>query len=655
MNFIAIMLRSHLKLIIVIVVSVAIFIYTIHPVTTFDTFFGLKIGEWVVKKGQIPSTEPFSWVAYGREIIAYEWLAQVWVYLLHSYGSFKALEIYVAASLAIFFLINFAILYKALTRDFLSSLAISVFLSISLYEFFVARPQTIAFICLSLLLFLIFLYLFKQKNYLWFLLPITYIWTNSHASFIFIPFLLFSYGVLGGLFFKSKKVFKTLTLFTLFSILITLLPPLWYKPYQLLLRFTADLPFMTSFVSEWASLTLSPAYQIFYFFLVVITMLISIFFSIKNKLHKKWFLALPLVFISLASFQALRHIPLGSITSVITLALFLPKLSLTKPKLYLTIIILVGLSILTAWLAVSKKAPIFDTIWNIPSSQIDRDIQFIKNSQFRGKMFNEFAVGGYFLYYLYPQYQIFFDGRADIYHCCEMRQYWKLIMAKYSQKKEFAKAVNEFINTYQFSFMLIPTYTYNPLEFNTTNMMADTLLDDPSWRLVYFSDFIQILVRDDGLNQYFFDNGFKSATPYRFLPSRLGQEKEALKEYLRQLEIQDSSVLRTGLGTIYLELSGDDHAKMALEKAIALKPRNGRAYLGLAKVHLKKNQINQAIISLKKAIQLAPFLGEAYLTLGKTYHQIGQKELAKQILEVGLKQNIDFISLKEIVKALDSI
>lgn len=659
------MLKTNISIIqksIIGLIGLGIFFFAIHPVTTFDTFFGLRIGEWIVTHKSIPFQEPFSWSARGRDIIPYEWLAQVWVYFLHSIAGLKALEIYVAAVLVLFFIITFYFFKSVLRRDYLSSLLFSLFLSISIYEFFVARPQIISFVFFILVTFLIFQFIFFQKNYLLWSLPITYIWTNSHASFIMGIFLFFSYALLGGCYywFKHQKkiavsLTKTLLFFGVLNIIVTLFPPLWFRPYLLLLNFTKDLKFMTEFVSEWGPLSINPTYQIFFYILVIFSFVASVFFSIKNKLQLRWLLVIPFIFIIFASFQAIRHIPLGTISCVLLLSFFIPNFDLKKSHLYLTLIISLLIITLTIWLGVQKKAPVYETIWKIPSPQIDKDIQNLKKLHLNGRMFNEFAIGGYFVYYLYPEYDVFFDGRADIYSCCEMRDFWPLVLNKRSSMEEFDSVVNSFLNKYQFSFAVIPTYSYNPLEFNTTTLMANKLTDDKNWKLVYVSDFIQVFVKNDGKNKKLFHEGFDAISPYRVSQFKNGKVERALKEYEVMSTINESAIVDNALGELYLKKNNLELAKQKFTNAVLLNPEIGRAYCGLGKVAVLKKDFTTAELNFKKSIQVAPYWGESYYELAKLYHQKDNDENAVSILNAGLEQNLDFLSIQKIVKLLEEI
>jgi hypothetical protein len=279
------------------------------------------------------------------------------------------------------------------------------------------------------------------------------------------------------------------------------------------------------------------------------------------------------------------------------------------------------------------------------------DIDFLLDNHLKGNMFNEFSKGGDLIYHLYPSYKVFFDSRADVYFCCEIRSYWPIITTKFSSEAEFQKAVDEFLDKYDFSYMIIINSSFNPLELTGASLMADYLLDRPDWNLVYFSDQIQVLVKDDGKNEIILKQfGMETLAPLRLNPYRQNQGQKAKEEYIKILEISDSGLARSGLGQVLLDLNEEDAAEEQFERAILLNPNLGKGYLGLAKVSLKKDKINLAVELLNKSLKKSPYLGESYLLLAQTYFELNRNELALQTIERGLNEKIDFLSRQKLVQ-----
>ncbi|HET7105488.1 MAG TPA: tetratricopeptide repeat protein [Candidatus Acidoferrum sp.] len=67
-----------------------------------------------------------------------------------------------------------------------------------------------------------------------------------------------------------------------------------------------------------------------------------------------------------------------------------------------------------------------------------------------------------------------------------------------------------------------------------------------------------------------------------------------------------------------------------LQKAIALDPRFGDAYLKLGVLYGELGQLPQAVTSLQKAIELTPLPDEAHLRLAQIYRRMGETEQARK-------------------------
>ena len=71
-----------------------------------------------------------------------------------------------------------------------------------------------------------------------------------------------------------------------------------------------------------------------------------------------------------------------------------------------------------------------------------------------------------------------------------------------------------------------------------------------------------------------------------------------------------------------------------LQKAIALDPRYGDAYLRLGLLEAEKGELAKAVESLQKAVQLTPLPDEAHLRLAQVYRQMGEAEKARRESEL---------------------
>jgi hypothetical protein len=74
-------------------VAVPLLLRSFSPIESYDFWWHLKTGEEIVRTGQLPSTDPFSFTATGIAWVDHSWLFQVLIHLLHRIGGFPALGV----------------------------------------------------------------------------------------------------------------------------------------------------------------------------------------------------------------------------------------------------------------------------------------------------------------------------------------------------------------------------------------------------------------------------------------------------------------------------------------------------------------------------------------------------------------------------------
>lgn len=634
--------------ILLVVSCIFVFVYLRRPVTTNDTYFGLKIGEYIVEHRSIPDREIFSWSAAGRPIVMYEWLTQVLIYLLFKIGGFPLIESYTAVMGVLIFSLVYLLFRRAFQQPWWVALAFSWLGISSIAEFITPRPYLVAFVGFLVLFYLIFRYLFFGHSPLWLLLPMTYIWTNSHASFIFVPGFLIAFALFAP---QRRKTFLT---FSALTTLVTFLPPLWYHPHQWLFHFFQYLPVLSRYVMEWKPLGEFSFNQRWYGGLTIGTLFFSFALSRVTRQLFRWVFAAPLILLALVSFQAIRHVVFGTLSLILALGLFLPSHPVKYKRLTIPLLLIILAT--TVWLLIDKRSRISREQVEFQQQTLLENIDFLRRVRLDGHMLNEFSLGSYLLYYLYPEYQVMIDARADVYMCCELADLLPIVEAKHASRDVFSQAVDTFLRKYDVSYFIVPYSSQNPLVQTSTTLMADTLLDNPDWRLIYASDDWQILLRNDGRNQQLWDEGtMKAVTPYRLSEFRSNRAVEAQREYEQLIVLEDSGIAENGLGVSLLSQGKTDEAKIHFERAVERNPYLGKPHLGVAQIAFRENDMADAISHLKQAVSLSPYLGEAHLLLGQALDQDGQKQEAIRALNTGLDADIDLLSRQRMAQLLHKL
>lgn len=146
-----------------------------------DVSWQVAAGKWILQNGRIPTTDPFSYTAFGHHWVAMEWLAEILYGGAFSIDSYAGLATLVAAAV----IALFAILYFHLEAR-ASPIAVTIALLMVAFviaPFILARPHVLAW---PLLAGWTILLLETSENgrppSLWANLLLV-VWTNLHASF----------------------------------------------------------------------------------------------------------------------------------------------------------------------------------------------------------------------------------------------------------------------------------------------------------------------------------------------------------------------------------------------------------------------------------------------------------------------------------------
>ena len=173
--------KSSIRFTIMAIVLIAIFCFSIAPVTLQnDTFYTIKIGEHILQNG-IEMKDPFSW----HENLEYtypHWLYDVGIYLIYNIGG--QLGIYISTIvLSIILGITMYLVNTKLKKNKLTSFVLTIGAMYLLRDFIAARAQLVTFILFILTVYFIEMFLeTKKKRYAVGLIIIPIIIANVHLA-----------------------------------------------------------------------------------------------------------------------------------------------------------------------------------------------------------------------------------------------------------------------------------------------------------------------------------------------------------------------------------------------------------------------------------------------------------------------------------------
>ena len=542
------------------ILFIIILIFSIHPVENFDFWFHIKYGEYILQTHSLPFKDMFSHTAYGAPAIPYEWLFQVTSYLIYKAFGNPGIQALVA-----FLVLTYSLLFRQILLEiFQISLVPRIFLvglSFVLgYDFWVERPQSVAYVLFMATLYIVLKRVFtnEKSRLLWLCVPIFFIWTNLHASFVLGLYLFFSFAAVSFLK-KDLKTAKDLAIFGVINTIITLLPPLSIKTYQLLYLFFEKREFIMLVISEWV-----PLYKLglrFYIYLTIMTLAgASLIYSFRKKDSiNNLLLFLPFIPLSLFVITGVRQTQFSMPAILLCLLPAIKLIKLPENKLF------VNFSAVTMLFAITVFSYLYQKeISSVLRLYPNQATSFIKTN-LKGNMFNEYHIGGYLMYKLGPETKTFIDGRTDMFLPQVLPEYDKLINNNFTDE-EFQGYFNFLVQKYNISWAILTTERWTSIR-----RLARLLQSDPSWSIVFFDDKVDIYVRGDGRNDAVIKSfDVISATPYGKKLYKAERRDEARKEYERMQNMAPSATSLNALGFFSLEDKKYDEAKKYFLEALTI-------------------------------------------------------------------------------------
>lgn len=370
-----------------------------------DTLWAIKVGEWIVKNGDIPRCETFSWTACGNPWVAHEWLYDLLIYKFHSAFSYCGIGLMVFIPL-IFLMFFIWRMYSAEKKNIIITSIIFIIVIFSFKNFIAARPQVFSY-----LFFTYFLYvLLYNKKILWTLPLITVLWANVHGSVILgvmMVLLQLTYET-AFLFYSERRlsINKKLSALAILVPVFSLINPygielwkasLWQITYQ-----------MNRYILEWQPPDFKDTtWTGLYIFIIFTT--VCICFSTKEikDRHKIYLLSIYLLGTFFEAMTSLRYFPY----LMICWGLF--ALALISGQLFSETVWrkrIAFLFVCVAVFMVSTAGKLPATIEDALSNE-EWPLAAVSSLESR-KTFNYYTWGGYLIFKDIP---VFIDGRADAY------------------------------------------------------------------------------------------------------------------------------------------------------------------------------------------------------------------------------------------------
>lgn len=406
---------------------IGVFVMATRAPLDTDMLWHLRAGEWQVEHRALLRVDLFSYSRAGEPWINHSWLSQIIMYGFYAALGDAGMALYtsiLATSGMIF-------VYRTLEGNAVVKAFVTVLASAAAAVFWSARPQMVSFFLSAVVFYLLWHYLEKDSDRLWFIPLIMVLWANLHGGFAigFILMVLATVGeaarwlfdeVLGGQEGPGLRRAGRLIVVGLVSAAAIGVNP--YGPRMILYPFrTVGIGVLQDFIQEWASPDFHQGQTWPFIWLLLGTLALAGL----SKRRLGWRDAVLVTGTAYASLLAGRNIATFAVVASPVLAAhaqsWLDELGLRlhldrRPQGALAVVN-VAILVVALGAGVAKMAYALNPALLLDARQQQLPVgavTYLEREQPPGPLFNSYNWGGY-LILAARDYPVYVDGRTDLY------------------------------------------------------------------------------------------------------------------------------------------------------------------------------------------------------------------------------------------------
>lgn len=469
-----------------IILFVLLFAMATRVATDTDMWWHLRTGQYILETGQAVTSDVFSYTFDGVPYKNHSTFAQIAMYLIWSLSGNFGLSL-MASVLAVggmFFL------YRAGKGTIYMQSFVLIFGAATAAAFWAPRPQMFSFFFSAIFIYVLFDYKRNGRDRLIWLIPVMWVWGNSHAGFA-IGFIFLGVFIVGEFINNLLKIgdsripmkgVRKLVLVTLGSLLILVLNPHGFGLHIVPIE-TFGIKELRRYIQEWQSPDFNQ--QFTWGFVILLIIVIGAVWSSRRKFD--WTDWLLVCGTALMGLMAGRNLSVFAV-AVVPIATYHLDDVLTKNgwvirhkdveiprrvRLNLMLIALVGFGALANILVVADNKLVYEGQSAILPVEA---VSYLNNLELKGNMFNSYNWGGYLMFNA-PQHKVYIDGRTDLY-IEFLNDYFAVAIGSDEWRGDFER--------WDIQFAVIET--------NSGLAEVLTLADD--WRTAYQDELASIFVRE---------------------------------------------------------------------------------------------------------------------------------------------------------------
>ena len=390
-----------------------------------DTGWHIRVGDWIREHRSFPRQDFMSFSKAGEAWFAWEWGAEVWMSLLHSWAGMKGVVLGLGLLIPAYLLIVFR---HAMWRGATPLIALPVLLvaSGSSAIHYLARPHLFTLVFLAGALWMVEADRRNRSARIWLLVPLTIVWANLHGGFLSLVACLGLISI-GSALSKEWPSARRYGILAVACLTVSVVNPYGYHLHEHIATYLRS-----DWIREAVDEFQSPSFRseaMLLFEILMIGSLITVYRAVR---HGNWVDALLVVGWAHLSLSSVRHVPIFLLVAGPILAAELsawwkelvpglPRRAVLRTFDELSRDLRPGFVRNSIWVVLPAIIMIF-VDWPIAWPRTFPEVKFpvglieTHRSVIEGKrVLTTDEWGDYLAYRFYPRQRVFFDGRSDFY------------------------------------------------------------------------------------------------------------------------------------------------------------------------------------------------------------------------------------------------
>lgn len=480
-----------IKFLLTVSIFLLLIIGFLHPISAMTQDLGRHFltGKIILETHQIPKTNLFSYTYPNFPFINHHWLSEVIFYITYQAIGFNGLLIFSTIIVALAFSLVFFFSLKQANNIEALSIA-SLLLFRVLFERTDVRPEIFSFLFLSIFIFILYKYKKQQTKWIFILPVIELLWVNMHIYFpvgiaVIGLFLIDSIIIRKKIYCRYIGILAIVFLGIVFTVFLNpngvtgaLYPFRVFQNYGYSIEENQNIFFLWNY---------SHKPTIIFFALSAIILFCALFSSLKKTKPIDWLLA---IFFTILAIINIRSFPLfvfGAFIPFVRSLSFVKVRPLQRSDLFKNAV-LPALFAIFIWQIIEVSS--LKGIGFGVEKGAEKGVDFFINQNLKGPIFNNFDIGSYLEYKLYPKEKVFVDGRPEAYPA-------DFFQKAYIPMQENSEIFNKISGQYSFNSIIFAHTDQTPW----AALFLKQIINNKNWRLIYLDDYIVIFIKETKENQ----------------------------------------------------------------------------------------------------------------------------------------------------------